>query len=122
MQETWRQRATVGSLGLALGLSVLVPIATARARGPADSVERQTIEQTAYDDMGRAARGSREFPTPTLTLVGQGDDGFGASTASGGAYFPGLGTVSHASIDNTWALSGTRRAPRMVAGLGHEAD
>jgi hypothetical protein len=64
MQETWRQRATVGIFGLALGLSVLLPIATARSTGPADSVERQTIEQTAYDDMGRAQRGSKEFPTP----------------------------------------------------------
>jgi hypothetical protein len=72
MHNSWRRRATVGGLGLALGLLLVVIIAVAPPKGTADSIERQTIERTAYDDVGapRAARGihptpgTPEFPTP----------------------------------------------------------
>jgi hypothetical protein len=105
MQKTWRRRATVGSLVLAHGL-LLAVIAAAPPKGTAGSIERLTSEEAAYDDMERAERGSREFPTPgtsTPPPVGEGDADFGPGTESGGAHIEGLGTVSHANIDNNWA-------------------
>ena len=70
----------VGGLGLALGVLLVVIIAAAPPRSDAETIERRTTEQTAYDDMGRAERGSREFPasgtsehptpgTPKLTCL-----------------------------------------------------
>ena len=104
MPKTWRRRATVGAVGLALGLILVAPIAGGlSSTGGSEVGERQTAEGSAYDDMERAERGSREFPKPgtaTPTSVGQGEDGSIHGTASGGAYIPGLGTVSHASMDN----------------------
>ena len=66
MHTSWRRRTIVGGLGLALGL-LLVVIAAAPPRSDAETIERRTAERTAYDDMGRAERGSREFPTPGST-------------------------------------------------------
>lgn len=106
MRETWKRRVSIVSIGLTLGVFLIVAIAAGPSKGTAGSIERETTEQTAYDDMGRAARGSTEFPalrTPQPTRAGQGGDEFIHGTASGGANVPGLGTVSHASIDNNWA-------------------
>src|SRR5262245_63638901 len=97
MKGTWRQWALIAVLGLALGLGVAAPTMGAPPKGSTGLVERRR----AADMMGRAERGSREFPTPGMpfpNLVSQ-----GVGTASGGAYIQGLGTVSHASIDNNWA-------------------
>lgn len=106
MRDNWKRRLSIVGIGLTLGLFLIVATAAGPSKGTADPVERETTEQTAYDDIGRAARGSREFPalgTPQPTRAGQGGDDFIHGTASGGAYIPGLGTVSHASIDNNWA-------------------
>ena len=106
MRKTWRRRATAGAVGLALGLILVVPIAAAPlSTGKPEVGERQTAERSACYDMGRAERGSREFPTPGTpmsTSLGQGDNTLGPGTESGGAYVPGFGTVSHASIDNNF--------------------
>ena len=106
MRETWKRRVSIAGIGLTLGLVLVVATAAGPSNGTTGPTERETTEQRAYDDMGRSARGSREFPslgTPAPTRAGQGGDGFVRGTASGGAYIPGLGTVSHASIDNNWA-------------------
>jgi hypothetical protein len=106
MHSTQGGRVTVGGLGLILGVLLVVIMAAVPPKGTADPIGRQTSGRTAYDDMGRAARGSREFPTTgtsILTRVGEEDGVSGPGTGSGGAYIQGLGTVSHASIDNNFA-------------------
>jgi hypothetical protein len=72
MQRTWRRRATLGGLGLAVGLILFVPIAAAPSTEAVDVVERKTTQSTTSSAMGRAARGSTEFPTrgtPKLTCL-----------------------------------------------------
>jgi hypothetical protein len=88
------RRATVGGVGLALGLFFVVIIVVAPPRGVADPVARTSNQQVADHDVGRAERLWGESPTqgtPASNFV---------PTASGGVWIEGLGTVSHASVDN----------------------
>jgi hypothetical protein len=64
MRETWKRRVSIACIGLTLGLVLVVATAAGPFKGTADPIERETTEQSAYDDMGRSARGSRQFPTP----------------------------------------------------------
>jgi hypothetical protein len=79
MGITWRRRATMGGLAVVTCLVPLVPSAAAPQR-------------TAKQDESTGS------PTQGIhTLI------FQQGTGSGGAIFRGLGTVSHASIDNRFA-------------------
>ena len=124
MEGTWKRRSTAGGIGLALGLVLVAIIAAAPPKETTSRVERRTAEPSAYNDMGRAARGSREFPTPGThaPTCGEGVScRFPPSTDSGGLYVEGLGTVSHANLDNNFARltdpSWIRHVRRVAAGL-----
>jgi hypothetical protein len=64
MRQTWKRRVSIVGIGLTLGLVLVVATAAGPSNGTADPIERQTTEQRAYGNVGRSARGSREFPTP----------------------------------------------------------
>jgi hypothetical protein len=95
MQPKGMQHASVAAIALSLGLVLMV--VTAAAAKQTSVAGRQTAPSTARGAFGRAERGSREFPTPDTSTLH-----FASSTDSGGAYIEGLGTVSHASIDNNF--------------------
>ena len=64
MRETWKRRVSIAGIGLTLGLVLVVATAAGPSDRTAGPIERETTEQRAYNDVGRSARGSREFPTP----------------------------------------------------------
>jgi hypothetical protein len=93
MRRIGMRRASVAAIGLTLALVLMV--VTAAAEKQTSVAERPTTPSAAEGTFGRAERGSREFPTPDAPTLD-----VGPSTDSGGVYIKGVGTVSHALIDD----------------------
>ena len=93
MRRMGMRRASVAAIGLTLALALVV--VTAAAEKQTSIAERATTPSAAEGTFERAERGSREFPTPDAPTLD-----VGPSTDSGGVCIKGLGTVSHALIDN----------------------
>jgi hypothetical protein len=116
MQATWETRAFLAGLGVAIGVVFVLSSATSPSRGALE-LESQTRRQRDRPQMGLSQQDPHGLPNQgTHTVI------FVRSTDGGGAVFKGLGTVSHASIDNnfvqlTGSVGRVRGKPR-DAGTG----